>query len=197
MTVRSGSSCCRFVPARSRKSDHVGSSVTVPVDRDVLLEFLASRERRGKGWVHAAALAQHAISPALVEAARAGTLHRFDARLADTTWRFETAPGLLTAIALDDEASLAGEPVSAVTLTGPSLGADTVYSILSGWRGSNEEDCEHALEGSTTAYARGLAFRLALRAACRESATLRAACADAFRHEMLEIRLDWFGMAIV
>ena len=126
--------------------EHVANAVTVPVDRDVLLEFLASRERRGKGCVQTAALAQHAISPALVEAARVGTVRRFDAPLAGTTWRFEIAPGLLTAIALDDEACLAGRAVSAVTLTGPSVGGDMIYSILSGWCGSNEEDSEPAAD---------------------------------------------------
>ena len=169
-----------------------GNTVVLPTDRDVLLEFLASRERRSTGRAHAANLATHAISPVLIEAARTGTLRRFRSRLAGGTWRFEFGTGVLTAIALGTDVKIGADEVSAIVLHGPGTGARMVLSVLRGWCRRDCEDPESEPEGSAVGYERSLALRLALRSACSRSLTLRRACLTAFAGESQWFREDWF-----
>lgn len=170
-----------------------GNTVVLPTDRDVLLEFLASRERRSTGRTHAAVLATHAISPVLIEAVRTGTLRRFRSRLAGGTWRFEVGTGVLTAIALGTDVKIGADEVSAIMLHGPGTGARMVLSVLRGWSSRDCEDPESEPEGSAIGYERSLALRLALRSACTRSLSLHRACFTAFAEESQSFREDWFG----
>ena len=173
--------------------EQTGDTVVLPTNRDVLLEFLANRDRRSATRSHAANLATHAISPALVEAVRAGTLLRMRARMAGGSWRFEFAPGVLTATAEAADVSIGADPVSAVMLHGPETGARMVLSVLCGWSGPDREDPEFEPEGSAVGYARSLSLRLAFRAACARSLPLRRACLAGFAQESSAFRQDWFG----
>ena len=173
----------------------VGGTVTLPTDRDVLLEFLAGRERRGTSRAHAANLADHAISPILIEAARSEPLRRLNARMAGGPWRFEVAPGVMTVIAANADVQIGANEVSAIMLHGPGTGARMVLSVLRGWSSRDCEDPEAEPEGSAVGYQRSLAVRLALREACARSPALRRACQAAFAGEGAAFREDWFGPA--
>ena len=146
----------------------------------MLLEFIAGREHQGKGRAHVAYLAEHAISPVLIEATRTSPARRLDASMAGNRWRLEVAPGVLTAIATEGDVPIGADEVSALMLHGPGTGARMVLSVLRGWSSRDCEDPEAEPEGSATGYERSLAVRLALRDACARSPSLCRACQAAF-----------------
>ena len=175
----------------------IGEGSVMLIERDVLLEFLAGRQPGTEAYPDTDALNAYAISLTLINACRENTLYRFRTRLAGAIWRFEIASGVLTAIAGSGEVWIGDDEVCALSLHGLSTNAGQVLSVLRGRFGREEEDLGYKVYDNAARYARGLAVRLAFRAACARSRTLHVACDTAFAAESPDFRADWFGTKAV
>lgn len=171
----------------------IGEGSVTLLERDVLLEFLAGGQPGTEAYPDMDALTTYAISLTLINACRESTLSRFRTRLAGAIWRFEVASGVLTAIAESGEVQIGDDGLCALSLHGLTTNAGQVLSVLRGSFGRKDEDWGYEVDDNAARYARGLAVRLAFRAACARSRTLSLACDTAFAAESLDFRADWFG----
>ena len=172
---------------------HIGEGPVMLLARDVLLEFVAGRRPCTEAYPDMDALNPYAINLTLINACRENTVHRFRARLAGAIWRLEVASGVLTAISGSGEVWIGDNEVCAFSLHGLKTNAGQVLSVLRGSFGREDEDWAYEVDNNAARYARGLAVRLAFRAACARSRTLRLACESAFAAESPDFRADWFG----
>lgn len=175
--------------------EHTGDVLTVPRDRDSLLAFLSGQDLDCSGLNIEAALAQFAISPALVTAAASGQVRESVERLDGKRWRFQIgAPGVLVAIPLHRPVVFGNERISSWMLQGPGMGARSVLSIQR--PGATDEEDDEFFYGADRGgerYMLDLMVRLALRQACATKPALRAACMAAFGAENPLFIEDWFG----
>lgn len=177
---------------------HADEIAFVPTSRDALLTFLSGQGIDCSGQQVEAALAQFALSPALVVAHGSGRVDDRIVGFGTGRWRFQIGtPGVLVAMPLHRRARIGDQRVSSWSLHGVRTGPRSVLTIQrAGATEGDDEDFFYGAGRSGARYMLDLAIRLSLRQVCATRPALRAALVAAFADESPLFVEDWFGPGI-